>query len=64
MMDNEQKGREYQRLMYQYDMLSNKINQIKGSDFELNSAQLNEIRQIQNEQQKIMNLVQRLMDMR
>ncbi len=63
-MDNDQKGKEYQRLMYQYDMLSNKINQIKGSDFELNSKQLNEISQVQNEQQKIMNLVQRLMDMR
>jgi hypothetical protein len=62
-MNNEQKGQEYQRLMYQYDMLSNKINQIKGLSFELNESQNKEIRVLQGQQNQIMMAVDKLMRM-
>lgn len=60
-MTNEEKGKRYQQLTYDYDLLSNKINSIKGEDFELNENQNRQIRELQNRQQIIMNEVNRLM---
>lgn len=62
-MNNEQKAQKYQQMMYQYDLLTNKINQIKGSSFELSEQQTAEIKKLQVEQNKIMNSVQMLMSM-
>lgn len=56
-MTNEEKGRKYQQLMYDYDLLSNKINSIKGESFELNDLQNKQIRELQARQQNIMNQV-------
>jgi hypothetical protein len=56
-MTNEEKGRRYQQLMYDYDLLSNKINSIKGESFELNDSQNKQIRELQMRQQNIMNQV-------
>jgi hypothetical protein len=49
--------------MFQYDLLSNQINQIKGSSFELDNKQIVEIRKLQNHQDQIMNSVQKLLAM-
>jgi hypothetical protein len=59
-MTNEDKAKLYNQLMYDYDLLSNQINQIKGSSFELNDKQIREVRELQGRQQNIMNTVQRL----
>ena len=56
-MTNEEKGKRYQQLMYDYDLLSNKINSIKGESFELNDSQNKQIRELQMRQQNIMNQV-------
>jgi hypothetical protein len=60
-MTNEEKGRKYQQLMYDYDLLSNRINSIKGESFELNENQNKQIRELQMRQQVIMNEVNRLL---
>jgi hypothetical protein len=60
-MTNEEKGRKYQQLMYDYDLLSNRINSIKGESFELNDNQTKQIRELQVRQQVIMNQVNRLL---
>jgi hypothetical protein len=60
-MTNEQKGQRYQQLMFDYDLLSNKINSIKGESFELNDNQNQQIRELQVRQQVIMNEVNRLL---
>jgi hypothetical protein len=60
-MTNEEKGREYQRLMFQHDMLSNQISQIKGLNFELTESQNKEIRVLQGQQNQIMMALERLM---
>jgi archaellum component FlaC len=60
-MTNEQKGRRYQQLMFDYDLLSNKINSIKGESFELSDLQNKQIKELQMRQQVIMNEVNRLL---
>jgi hypothetical protein len=60
-MTNEEKGKKYQQLMYDYDLLSNKINAIKGESFELNDSQTKQIRELQMRQQNIMNQVNMLL---
>jgi hypothetical protein len=62
-MTNEEKAKQYQQMMFQYDLLSNQINQIKGSSFELDNKQIVEIRKLQNHQDQIMNSVQKLLAM-
>ena len=61
LMTNEEKGRRYQQLMYDFDLLSNKINSIKGESFELNDSQNKQIRELHARQQVIMNEVNRLL---
>lgn len=60
-MTNEEKGKKYQQLMYDYDLLSNKVNAIKGESFELNDDQNRQIRELKMRQQNIMNLVNNLL---
>jgi hypothetical protein len=60
-MTNEQKSKKYQQLMFDYDLLSNKINSIKGESFELNDKQNKQIKELQIRQQVIMNEVNRLL---
>jgi hypothetical protein len=60
-MTNEEKGQRYQQLMHDHDLLTNRINAIKGESFELNTNQLQQIRELQARQQVIMNQVSRLL---
>jgi hypothetical protein len=60
-MTNEDKARLYQNALYQHDQLTNKINNIKAQNFELNAEQEREIRTIQAEQGRIMATVQNLL---
>jgi hypothetical protein len=60
-MTNEEKGKKYQQLMFDYDLLSNKINSIKGESFEMNDNQTRQIKELQARQQVIMNQVNRLL---
>lgn len=60
-MDNNQKAHEYNRMMHEYDLIQNKINQIKGSSFELNEQQEREIGQLKIQQGRIQQMVERLM---
>lgn len=56
-MSNEAKAQEYRNLMFQYDLLENKINEIKSLNFELNPFQENEIRGLKQKQAVIMSKV-------
>lgn len=60
-MTNEDKARLYQNALYQHDQLTNKINNIKGQNFELTVEQEREIRNLQAEQARIMSTVQKLL---
>jgi hypothetical protein len=60
-MNNEQKAQRYKNLMYEFDILSNKINNIKGQNFELSDAHQREINQLKMKQNQIMQMVEQLM---
>ena len=60
-MDKNQKADLYQKLMFEHDILENKIKSIKSMNFELNAQQENEIRRLKLEQGKIRQQVERLM---
>ena len=62
-MDRNQKADVYKRLMYEHDILENKINSIKSLNFELNQQQENEVKRLKLEQGRIMQQVERLMMM-
>lgn len=59
-MRQEDKSITYNRLLAQYDKISNKISEIKGQSLELNQTQLSEIRKLEIEQANIRIQVQRL----
>jgi len=60
-MDNNQKANIYTNLMYEYDILENKINVIRSKTFELSPVEENEIKKLKFEQGKIMQQVDRLL---
>jgi|OM-RGC.v1.036224805 hypothetical protein len=60
-MDNNQKANIYNNLMYEYDILENKINVIRSKTFELSPVEENEIKKLKFEQGKIMQQVDRLL---
>jgi len=60
-MDNNQKANIYTNLMYEYDILENKINVIRSKTFELSPIEENEIKKLKFEQGKIMQQVDRLL---
>ena len=60
-MNDEQKAQLYSQLTYNFDKLSIEIASIKGESINLNSNQLLKIRQLQEEQGRIMNKLQQIM---
>jgi hypothetical protein len=60
-MNDEQKAQLYSNLTYSFDKLANEIASIKGENIDLNSNQLLKIKQLQEEQGRIMNKLQQIM---
>jgi hypothetical protein len=60
-MNNDQKAQLYSNLTYSFDKLANEIASIKGESIDLNSNQLLKIKQLQEEQGRIMNKLQQIM---
>jgi hypothetical protein len=60
-MNNDQKAQLYSQLTYSFDRLANEISSIKGESIDLNSNQLHKIKQLQEEQGRIMNKLQQIM---
>jgi hypothetical protein len=52
-MNNDQKAQLYSNLTYSFDKLANEIASIKGESIDLNSNQLLKIKQLQEEQGRI-----------
>jgi hypothetical protein len=61
MMTNEQKASIYGQLLNEHTRLHNRINEIKGQNLELNQTQIQEIRQYEQAQTRIMQQINRLM---
>lgn len=53
-MDNEQKAKMYNQLMFEYTKLQNKISSIKSESFEMNENQIKEIKILENQMKQIM----------
>lgn len=60
-MNNELKAQEYNMLLSRFTQLSNRIQEIKGQDLELNQQQLQQIEKLQQEQQFIMSKINAMM---
>jgi len=60
-MNNEQKAQEYNRLLFLHDRITEKIRVIKADKFELTEKDMGQIRILENEQRKIMSVVERLL---
>ena len=60
-MNDNQKAQLYSNLTYSFDKLANEISSIKGESIDLNPNQLLKIRQLQEEQGRIMNKLQQIM---
>ena len=56
-MNNEAKAQEYRNLMFKYDLLENKVNEIKSLNFELSPQHEAEIRNLKQRQSQIMSKV-------
>lgn len=61
-MNNEQKAQEYRNLMFQYDLLENKINEIKSLNFELSPIHESEIKSLKQKQSQIMSKVNSMLN--
>lgn len=60
-MNDNEKAQKYNQLTYNFDTLDNEIASIKGENIDLNAQQLTRIRQLQEQQQRVMAELQRLM---
>jgi hypothetical protein len=60
-MNDTEKAQRYNQLTYNFDKLANEISSIKGESIDLNPQQLTKIRQLQEQQQRLMAELQRLM---
>jgi len=60
-MNDNQKAQKYNQLTYNFDTLDNEIASIKGESIDLNVQQLTRIRQLQEQQQRVMAELQKLM---
>ena len=61
-MNDNQKAQLYSNLTYGFDKLANEISSIKGESIDLNQEQLNRIHKLQEEQGRIMNQLQQIMN--
>jgi hypothetical protein len=59
-MDDNQKARMYDQLMYENDKISNQIASIKGENLEMNEDQKQRIYKLQIRQQQIMSEASKL----
>jgi hypothetical protein len=59
-MDDNQKARVYDQLMYENDKISNQIASIRGENLEMNENQQQRIYKLQMRQQQIMTEASRL----
>jgi len=59
-MTNEQKAQVYNQLMFEYTVLSNQINSIKGESIDLNADQQQRIRVIESKIRDVMSRLSRL----
>jgi hypothetical protein len=53
-MNNEDKARMYNQLMFEYTKIQNRISSIKGESMNLNQNQINEIRDLEDKLNQIM----------
>jgi hypothetical protein len=59
-MNNEDKARTYNQLMFEYTKIQNRISSIKGESINLNQNQINEIRDLEDKLNQIMVSASRL----
>lgn len=59
-MNENQKARQYDRLMYEYDKLSNQVSAIKGESFELNESQIKRIQELEKKMRLIIDSASKL----
>jgi hypothetical protein len=59
-MNNEEKAKVYNQLMFEYTKIQNRISSIKGESINLNQNQINEIRDLERKLNMIMEKVSRL----
>ena len=60
-MTNEQKADQYGQLLNEHTRLGNRVNAIKGESIELDQRQLSQIRELETQQLRIMNYINRLL---
>ena len=61
-MDREALAQRYSYLLNEHTILGNQIASIKGQNFELNQAQVNEISQLERKQSLIESEIQKMMN--
>jgi hypothetical protein len=59
-MNNEDKAKLYNQLMFEYTKIQNKISSIKGESISMNQNQINEIRVLESKLNQIMMTASRL----
>jgi len=59
-MNNEDKAKVYNQLMFEYTKIQNRISSIKGESINLNQNQINEIRDLESRLNQIMVSASRL----
>jgi hypothetical protein len=59
-MNNEQKSKMYDQLMFEYTRTQNQISSIKGESINLNESQLKMVRDLENKLRFLMDKVVRL----
>ena len=59
-MNNEDKAKMYNQLMFEYTKIQNRISSIKGESISLNQNQINEIRNLESKLNQIMIIASRL----
>jgi len=59
-MNNEQKAKQYNQLMFEYTRTQNQISSIKGESIELNQKQQIKIRELENKLKYLMEIASRL----
>jgi hypothetical protein len=59
-MNNEEKAKVYNQMMFEYTKIQNRISSIKGESINLNQNQINEIRDLERKLNMIMEKVSRL----
>jgi predicted nuclease with TOPRIM domain len=59
-MNNEQKAKKYEQLMYEYTRVQNQISSIKGESINLNENQVRQIGELENKLRYLMEMASRL----